>query len=103
MTVRVAIQGTVGRHAFDEERARIVDGVETCGPAGALGIVAELAVVEAVREISGVAADDRRIANVGVDAKQAAEPLRPRRSGLTVTVGLTRLIVELTPDVDRRG
>src|SRR6185503_277628 len=83
--------------------ARIVDRVEASGPTLARDRIAELIVGEMVGQVTDVAADDRRVADLGVDPQQAGEPLRPAASGLDVAIGLPSLIVELTPDMDRRG
>jgi len=56
-----------------------------------------------VGEIADVAADDRRVADVCIDAEEPAEPLRARGARLLVALRLARLVIELTPDMDRRG
>ncbi len=57
--IRAAVQRAVGRHAFEEEWTRIVNGIGTGRPAIALGVVAELVVVNAVVHPTRIDAQDR--------------------------------------------
>ena len=80
---RIPVHRAVGGDALHEEAARIVDRIGAELPAIALDAVAELAVVQPVRDIAAIDTKDRGIAQRRIDAEQPGEPLGAAVAGLT--------------------
>ena len=103
MAAAIAVIPAVGRHALHVEGTRIVDRIGSDLHAVGIDLVAELMVARVVGHITRRDADDRRIADAGVDTKQSGEPLRLGGARLDVAISLAPLIIELTPHMDRLG